>query len=128
MGQIFSAALGLCLWVISGESEAQTRDAWLRSYQAKDSEFSGFYGYRVCKGRHLNFLEKQQVVLLKKLAARFAEPCMLCAVEVRPQNPIMRNLKGGESKGDPCEAFAFHGFNGLEREVVQQTATWILAK
>lgn len=36
--------------------------------------------------------------------------------------------QGGESHGDPCEAFAFHGFNGLEAEVVQQTAAWLLAK
>ena len=38
------------------------------------------------------------------------------------------SLKGGENRGDPCEAFAYHGFNGLEREVVTQTATWILAE
>jgi len=37
-------------------------------------------------------------------------------------------FRGGENRGDPCEAFAYHGFNGLEREVVQQTAAWILAK
>ena len=29
------------------------------------------------------------------------------------------SFKGGESKGDPCEAFAYHGFNGLEPQVVQ---------
>ena len=38
------------------------------------------------------------------------------------------SFKGGENRGDPCEAFAYHGFNGLEREVVQQIAAWILAK
>jgi hypothetical protein len=37
------------------------------------------------------------------------------------------SFTGGENRGDPCEAFAYHGFNGLEREVVAQTATWILA-
>lgn len=37
-------------------------------------------------------------------------------------------FKGGRNRGDPCEAFAYHGFNGLEREVVAQTAAWILAK
>lgn len=37
-------------------------------------------------------------------------------------------FKGGQNRGDPCEAFAYHGFNGLEREVVAQIATWILAK
>ena len=38
------------------------------------------------------------------------------------------SFKGGENRGDPCEPLAYHGFNGLEREVVAQTATWILAK
>lgn len=38
------------------------------------------------------------------------------------------SLKGGQNRGDPCEAFAYHGFNGLEREVVAQIAAWIIAK
>ena len=38
------------------------------------------------------------------------------------------SMKGGEKRGDPCEAFAYHGFNGLEHEVVTQIASWILAK
>jgi len=38
------------------------------------------------------------------------------------------SFKGGDDQGDPCEALAHHGFNGLEREVVGQIATWILTK
>jgi len=38
------------------------------------------------------------------------------------------SFKGGQNRGDPCEPFAYHGFNGLEREVVAQISTWILAK
>ena len=37
-------------------------------------------------------------------------------------------FQGGQNKGDPCEAFAYHGFNGIEEDVVQQTAAWLLAK
>jgi dienelactone hydrolase len=36
-------------------------------------------------------------------------------------------FKGGISQGDACEAQAYHGFNGLENEVVAQTAGWILS-
>ena len=36
------------------------------------------------------------------------------------------SFKGGTTRGDPCEAFAHHGFNGLEPDVVRQIATWIL--
>ena len=37
-------------------------------------------------------------------------------------------FKGGENQGDACQAMAYHGFNGLEREVVAQTVAWILSK
>jgi hypothetical protein len=32
---------------------------------------------------------------------------------------------GGTSRGDPCEAFAYHGYNGIERDVVAAIAAWI---
>lgn len=32
---------------------------------------------------------------------------------------------GGVSKGDVCEAFAYHGYNGIEKEVVAKIADWI---
>jgi len=34
-------------------------------------------------------------------------------------------VDGGTSTGDPCEAFAYHGFNGIERRVVGAIADWI---
>jgi pimeloyl-ACP methyl ester carboxylesterase len=37
-------------------------------------------------------------------------------------------FKGGENRGDPCEAFAYHGFNGLEKDVVTRIAEWIRTK
>ena len=44
-----------------------------------------------------------------------------------PQKELLI-FKGGENSGNPCEPFAYHGFNGIEREVVTKTARWILAK
>ena len=38
------------------------------------------------------------------------------------------SFKGGENRGDPCESWAYHGFNGIEREVVAQIATWMFVK
>lgn len=35
---------------------------------------------------------------------------------------------GGNNVGDPCEARAYHGFNGLEAEVVARIAEWMLAR
>jgi len=37
-------------------------------------------------------------------------------------------FRGGESHGDPCEARAYHGFNGIEKQVVERIAAWILAR
>ncbi len=71
MLQVFFSTLCICLLLISGASEAQTRKTWVNSCQAKASELTGSYGYRICTGQFLNVLEKQQAVLLKKLAIRF---------------------------------------------------------
>jgi dienelactone hydrolase len=38
------------------------------------------------------------------------------------------SVRGGDNRGDPCEAFAYHGFNGLEKDVVGKIADWIYSK
>jgi hypothetical protein len=35
-------------------------------------------------------------------------------------------MEGGISVGDPCEAFAHHGYNGIERQTVDAIKKWIL--
>lgn len=37
-------------------------------------------------------------------------------------------VQGGQTRGDPCEAWSYHGFNGVEQSVVTQIANWITAK
>jgi hypothetical protein len=37
-------------------------------------------------------------------------------------------VQGGTSRGDPCEAFAYHGFNGVEAETVGKIAAWVTQK
>ncbi|HTY99856.1 MAG TPA: hypothetical protein VMB75_08480 [Rhodocyclaceae bacterium] len=34
-------------------------------------------------------------------------------------------MEGGTSVGDPCEAYAYHGYNGIERETVAAIKDWI---
>lgn len=43
-----------------------------------------------------------------------------------PRHELL-TIKGGANRGDPCDAFAYHGYNGLEKEVVGQIADWMLA-
>jgi pimeloyl-ACP methyl ester carboxylesterase len=54
-------------------------------------------------------------------------PALMAKLANTPRSQLL-SFKGGQSTGDPCEAFAYHGFNGLEPEVVQQVAAWVLAK
>lgn len=54
-------------------------------------------------------------------------PSLMEKLSSVPKKQLL-SFKGGDNRGDPCEPFAYHGFNGLDREVVAQIATWILAK
>jgi dienelactone hydrolase len=59
---------------------------------------------------------------------RFNDVPLLMDKLVNAPRKQLLAFKGGVSEGDPCEAMAYHGFNGQEREVVGQTVTWILAR
>jgi hypothetical protein len=37
-------------------------------------------------------------------------------------------VEGGKNEGNPCETLAYHGFNGIEREVADRIAEWITRK
>jgi pimeloyl-ACP methyl ester carboxylesterase len=52
-------------------------------------------------------------------------PAMMDKFVNAPRSQLLP-FTGGVSKGDPCEANAFHGFNGIEQNVVQQITDWIL--
>ena len=57
---------------------------------------------------------------------RFSDTTTLMEKLVNAPRKQLLAFKGGNDKGDPCEAFAHHGFNGLETEVVTQTVAWVL--
>ena len=54
-------------------------------------------------------------------------PSLMEKLSSTPKKELL-TFKGGESRGDPCEALAYHGFNGLEKEVVARIAEWIQTK
>lgn len=59
-------------------------------------------------------------------ACRFSDvPLLMDQLSNAPRHQLL-TFQGGNDKGDPCEAFAHHGFNGLEAEVVARIAAWIL--
>ncbi len=52
-------------------------------------------------------------------------PNLMNRLSSSPRTQLL-SFKGGANKGDSCESLAYHGFAGLEREVVQHIAAWIL--
>jgi len=54
-------------------------------------------------------------------------PSLLAKLSNAPRKQLL-SFRGGENRGDPCEASAYHGYNGLDADVVHQAADWMLAK
>ncbi|WP_231937837.1 alpha/beta hydrolase [Burkholderia lata] len=52
---------------------------------------------------------------------------LLKKLEQSPKAELMI-VSGGRSQGGPCEASAYHGFNGLESGVVDAISAWMLAR
>lgn len=53
-------------------------------------------------------------------------PLLMTKLTNAPRKQLL-SFNGGVNRGDPCEAKSYHGFNGLESDVVAQTAAWIFA-
>jgi pimeloyl-ACP methyl ester carboxylesterase len=53
-------------------------------------------------------------------------PLLMEKLPKAPKTELL-TVSGGENKGDPCEARAYHGFNGLDAEVVGKISAWVLA-
>jgi pimeloyl-ACP methyl ester carboxylesterase len=89
------------------------------------------------RGRPVPAMDLDKLTIPVLVVHHEQDGCSLCLFRDMP--PLMQKLgalprkelvtfKGGESRGDPCEAFAYHGYNGLEREVVGRIAGWIVSR
>ena len=61
-----------------------------------------------------------------RLCAYAQVPTLMDRLAHVPRRALL-SFTGGADEGDPCEARAHHGFNGIERDVVAQIAAWIVA-
>jgi dienelactone hydrolase len=52
-------------------------------------------------------------------------PKLMDGLRKTPRKELL-SFEGGTSRGDPCEAIAYHGFNGIEPDVVAKIAAWII--
>lgn len=89
------------------------------------------------KGRPVPAMPLARIRVPVLLVHHEQDGCALCSFSELPAlmskltgSPRVQLLQfsGGKNQGDPCEAFAYHGFNGLEDEVVRQTVSWLLGK
>ncbi|SFU71935.1 hypothetical protein SAMN05216350_104149 [Polaromonas sp. YR568] len=53
-------------------------------------------------------------------------PAMMEKLAKTPKAELI-SVTGGQSRGDPCEPQAYHGFNGIEADVVGKISRWIIA-
>jgi hypothetical protein len=87
-------------------------------------------------GRAVPQMPLERIGIPVLVAHHELDGCRLCAISYMPQlmNKLAKTPKaelmtfnGGQSEGDPCEAMAYHGFNGIESEVVGRISGWMLA-
>ncbi len=87
-------------------------------------------------GRPVPQMPLQNIAIPVLVVHHEQDGCMLCPYAEVPN--LMRKLSaapksdlititGGDSVGDPCEAFAHHGYRGQEEAVVDKIAAWILS-
>lgn len=75
---------------------------------------------RKLKSRHL-------IVLNKRDACQYTKPANGSVSHSRYGTDLIE-MDGGKSSDTDCEAYAYHGYNGIERETVGKIKAWITAK
>jgi dienelactone hydrolase len=89
------------------------------------------------KGRPVPEMPLEKIAVPVLVVHHEQDGCRLCSYSDIPR--LMKKLTaaprkelfsvtGGANRGNPCEAYAHHGFNGLEKEVVGKIAEWIQGK
>jgi len=85
-------------------------------------------------GRPVPDMPLQDVKVPVLIVHHEKDGCVYCSYSEIPQMAEkFRNsprkeviaVTGGENVGNPCDAWAYHGFNGIERDVVERIGAWI---
>jgi hypothetical protein len=72
------------------------------------------------------FRSRHLIVLHRYDACRVTRPSAGEASH-RTYGTDLIEMEGGRSTGDDCEAFAHHGYNGIEQQTVDRIKAWIVA-
>jgi dienelactone hydrolase len=89
------------------------------------------------KGRPVTGMDLDKIVVPVLVVHHRHDGCKHCAygelprlmdgLSASPRKELL-SFDGGQDRGDPCEAMAHHGFNGIENDVVVKIARWITAR
>jgi pimeloyl-ACP methyl ester carboxylesterase len=89
------------------------------------------------RGRPVPDMALERIAIPVLVAHHRQDSCRLCLFSDLPRltdrlTKAKRTAQlvydGGENRGDPCEAMAYHGFNGLEDKVVADIAAFVLTQ
>ncbi len=69
---------------------------------------------------------RQLIVVHRKDACNATKPSNGVASN-RSYGTELIEVDGGKSTGDDCEAYAYHGYNGIERQTIEKIKAWIAA-
>ena len=85
--------------------------------------------------RPVNAMNLQRISVPFLVVHHEVDGCKLCPpdkaatlADLATSSPRRGTLmfSGGLTRGDPCHAWAHHGFNGVEEEVIRRIADWVL--
>jgi pimeloyl-ACP methyl ester carboxylesterase len=89
------------------------------------------------KGRPVPAMPLEKITIPVLVVHHEQDGCKYCSYSDIPllmnklsatQRKELLSFKGGKNRGDACEAFAYHGFNGLEEEVIKKIVSWIISR
>lgn len=73
-----------------------------------------------------NARSRNLIVANEQDACRVTRPSNASANHKNYGTPLIL-VDGGKSTGDDCEAWAYHGYNGIEKETVDKIKAWIVS-
>jgi hypothetical protein len=117
-GQIAIYIIGTSRSTEATMALAKSLDGWVAGF-VHSSSMNGIAGFdpRGLKSRQL-------IVLHVRDACRVTSPSSGAASHSKYGTELIE-MSGGTSTGDDCEAYAHHGYNGIEQATVDRIKAWI---
>ncbi len=116
---------GVKVYVVGTSRSTEATLALARSLDGRVAGFvhtSSMNGIATFDPRGLK--SRNLIVLHRRDACALTKPSNGVASNRSYGTPLIE-MDGGKSTGDDCEAYAFHGYNGIERETVDKIKQWI---